>query len=299
MCRPPSENRRRRSILLLSLFVFLDCTLPGRAVAHGEPASLAEWGGFGRLIASCQRAIGKAGFLCGVGTWQARRTCLDADLRGEPCDEEAADEAAGEARSRGIRLVQSSCSFQQLQNLRFIDLSEAQLDVIRFCTQLDTGLVSAVYGYGDTAGMANAETEISCRLSAAHAANKLIHFAFHARLGAMDRIAASPLLLAAKMDVVDHSTAELERARSELAEQLGTECTDSSFTDLYDRSIDAFLATIASRADCLIGATYAQAAVQCPEPICGNGMQEPGEQCDDGNDVETDACTTACRRTGS
>ncbi len=29
-------------------------------------------------------------------------------------------------------------------------------------------------------------------------------------------------------------------------------------------------------------------------PICGNGVQEEGEECDDGNDDETDACTSAC-----
>ena len=31
-----------------------------------------------------------------------------------------------------------------------------------------------------------------------------------------------------------------------------------------------------------------------PEPKCGNGVVEVGEACDDGNAVETDACSTAC-----
>ena len=29
--------------------------------------------------------------------------------------------------------------------------------------------------------------------------------------------------------------------------------------------------------------------------MCGNGTQEAGEECDDGNDLNTDACTTACK----
>ena len=29
-------------------------------------------------------------------------------------------------------------------------------------------------------------------------------------------------------------------------------------------------------------------------PQCGNGVTEPGEQCDDGNTSNTDACTNAC-----
>lgn len=31
-------------------------------------------------------------------------------------------------------------------------------------------------------------------------------------------------------------------------------------------------------------------------PVCGNGVLEPGEVCDDGNDVDTDACTNMCER---
>ena len=30
-------------------------------------------------------------------------------------------------------------------------------------------------------------------------------------------------------------------------------------------------------------------------PICGNGINEPGEQCDDGNQVDGDGCSAACR----
>ena len=32
-----------------------------------------------------------------------------------------------------------------------------------------------------------------------------------------------------------------------------------------------------------------------PTPECGNGRVETGEQCDDGNDVDTDGCTSDCR----
>ena len=29
-------------------------------------------------------------------------------------------------------------------------------------------------------------------------------------------------------------------------------------------------------------------------PVCGNGIQEPPEVCDDGNTVDDDTCTNAC-----
>ena len=34
--------------------------------------------------------------------------------------------------------------------------------------------------------------------------------------------------------------------------------------------------------------------VENPEPVCGNGIKEDGEDCDDGNNVNTDLCTNLC-----
>ncbi|MEM9454016.1 MAG: DUF4215 domain-containing protein, partial [Myxococcota bacterium] len=33
---------------------------------------------------------------------------------------------------------------------------------------------------------------------------------------------------------------------------------------------------------------------QCQLPVCGDGHIAPGEECDDGNDIGTDTCTPAC-----
>jgi cysteine-rich repeat protein len=33
---------------------------------------------------------------------------------------------------------------------------------------------------------------------------------------------------------------------------------------------------------------------ECSAEVCGNGIQETGEECDDGNSVDGDACTTLC-----
>lgn len=35
----------------------------------------------------------------------------------------------------------------------------------------------------------------------------------------------------------------------------------------------------------------------CITPVCGNAIPEPGEQCDDGNEIDTDPCTNDCRIT--
>jgi cysteine-rich repeat protein len=43
-------------------------------------------------------------------------------------------------------------------------------------------------------------------------------------------------------------------------------------------------------------AARASAPAACPATMCGNGEREEGEECDDGNLVDTDGCTTACTR---
>src|SRR5687767_4066384 len=35
---------------------------------------------------------------------------------------------------------------------------------------------------------------------------------------------------------------------------------------------------------------------QPPEGFCGDGMPDPGEQCDDGNNADNDGCSRSCVR---
>ncbi len=44
-------------------------------------------------------------------------------------------------------------------------------------------------------------------------------------------------------------------------------------------------------------ARKAEAQAACPETLCGNGIQELGEDCDDGNLDEQDGCTSTCTST--
>lgn len=51
-----------------------------------------------------------------------------------------------------------------------------------------------------------------------------------------------------------------------------------------------------SSADCSAG-HVCNASGLCALPTCGNGVVDPGEECDDQNTDETDACTSDCRLT--
>lgn len=46
------------------------------------------------------------------------------------------------------------------------------------------------------------------------------------------------------------------------------------------------------------GAVLPDTGTPVPGPVCGNGELEPGEMCDDGNDVDDDSCNNDCRRNG-
>lgn len=49
---------------------------------------------------------------------------------------------------------------------------------------------------------------------------------------------------------------------------------------------------------CLLSLTLAcpeQVVIREVEASCGDGEVQAGEACDDGNDVDTDACTASCR----
>ena len=47
--------------------------------------------------------------------------------------------------------------------------------------------------------------------------------------------------------------------------------------------------------DCAPGLACEAGACVDPLPLCGNGSIDPGEECDDGNDVPEDGCGLACR----
>ncbi len=45
------------------------------------------------------------------------------------------------------------------------------------------------------------------------------------------------------------------------------------------------------------GTSQCNGSAMCDTNLCGNGLPDPGEACDDGNTVNSDACNTLCQRT--
>lgn len=287
----------RRSCAWLAVVVF-SLLMVADAHAHGEPIPLAFWGGYSPGVARCQVAIGRAASRCVREVIAARRNCLDGSVRGAPCDKERLDSDVSKLRQASLQSLGSYCSSLPLQQLRYADLSEAYRDVIDVCRRLDTAATSAIYlpAYVSGSVIQVSPAMAACIVGASDASAKLLDYSIRLRQRDFNHIAATRLTSAAKQDRVIASGERIARARARLQEHLVSECAEGDFLQAYGRAMDAYLDGIASQGACHAQYVYLQDAILCPATACGNGIREPDEQCDDGNDREGDECLPDCRR---
>jgi cysteine-rich repeat protein len=269
------------------------------AFAHGQPVELPFWGSFPPDAARCQRVLSRATSVCIAQVAQARGTCLGSTVGGGTCDETALDAAVSAARQRALDRLERACTVPQLQNLGYVDLQDAQRDVTDACRQLDTAAVSAAFAPAMVGGTVAAvdETTAACVQAGARESTRLLRYAMRSYQQALDRIAGSVLTPDEKTRLVDWARARIARAQSSSAGALTAACPAHDFSAAYGRDVAAYLSGIAAQAGCMAGFVYVQDAVVCPAPACGNGMQERGEECDDGDDFDGDGCRGDCVRT--
>lgn len=289
---------RRTSVRALVIGL-LACAVASAAWGHGTPAELSSWGAFGSDAARCQRVVSRATSVCIAQVAQARARCLGGALGGNACDTTALTATVTAARQRALNRLERSCTEPELQNLGYLDRQDAQKDVTDACRQLDTAATTAAFGpamVGGTVAAVDA-TKAACVRAAARESNRLMRYAMRAYQQALDRIAGTPLTPNQKMRLVEWARARVARAERRSAGALAEVCPVATFANYYGRSSEQFLARIAAQAGCLGGFIYVQDEVVCPAPECGNGMQELGEECDDGNDFDGDGCRADCIKT--
>jgi cysteine-rich repeat protein len=272
---------------------------PARTYAHGQPVQLAFWGGFPRNVARCQRVIAAAVARCARETVAARQACYDPVLAGHQCDTAMLNGEIVAIRQRARDMIPGLCSDSALRQLIFDNLFDAFMDIVDSCRRIDTAITSAVYapalGGRAVPGRVEKEHE-ACITATGRAASRLLAYAMAERQRALDRIASTRLDPGRKQALVEHSRQRIVRARERLQNWITPLCPDPTFEAIYARDGAALLDNVTRQADCLAQYVYVQDTVVCPAPICGNGVQEPGEECDDGNDRDDDGCTGDCRR---
>lgn len=285
--------RRTRAASLAFLYV----TLAAVAGAHQGAVPMTFWGDNLRHVdAHCQLEIGAGAAICGYGAWQVRRTCLLHQLDGGECDEDA-DRRAVEALRLGVfrGRIDPACQQANLNALFFSDAQDVQFDVVTFCRELEAAAVSFVFNPFFAAGAGGLDEDAKqCIRALAAVATKSFRHSFRIRKATLDRIAHRRRSARIKTNDVAAVNARIAAADRVLRDALLAACGEQAFQELYGHTTEHALHLLSSRSACLTDRTYPVIAFDCPVAVCGNGMREPGERCDDGNTLSGDGCNASC-----
>lgn len=258
--------------------------LAGTAGAHGGRLPLDAWGGFTGDVLRCQRVIAQAAAQCAETAWAARRACRESELAGDVCDAAATTARIADARRAAQDAVDDGCTERQAIALQFLGSFDLQQDLIAFCRDWERAADSATFGGG--------AADPACASATAAAVTDVMRYALRNRRRCMDRVAALPAGDAGRTPMLAGAERRLSRGVDQAATRLAARCPD--FASHYGRPARELLATLSSRADCVGGAFYIQDRVLCAAAVCGNGVVEPSEECDDGNTADGDGCPATC-----
>lgn len=278
-----------RGALAASLALIL-AGLWSPASAHNQPPPIELWGPFLPGTQTCLRTISRATHACFDSVLALEQACHDAPLRGETCDE-AAVEAGVSAADGALRAtLASACADGQLTELSYIGFFDAGSDLNRGCVGEAQAAIAAIYAPA-RAGAVSADAA-RCMSAAATYGRKLMWFALQREVPVMERIATRLFTTEEKQAAILQVNQELSADRARWSAGLLTACP--TFEQVYGRSADGFLRTLKQRVDCVLSRTYVHSSVACLPQVCGNGIPEGTEACDDGNAVDSDGCRNDC-----
>jgi cysteine-rich repeat protein len=260
------------------------------ALAHVQPIPIERWGPFLPGTPRCLRMISRVTHVCYDRVLSLLQQCNDAQVRGGECDMDAVESAIGEATQPLHQALTRQCELAQLTEIGYIGVPDAEADLFGACVTQARDAVAAIYAPARPG--APSETAAECMVASAAYAREVIRFAIQQEVPVMERIATRLFTTEEKMDSIRRIETELSAARPRWVTGLSAACPQ--FATVYGRSADSFLRTMKQRADCVLSRTYVHTAINCPGAICGNGIPEAGEECDDGNRDDTDMCLTNC-----
>jgi cysteine-rich repeat protein len=276
-----------RLLKVVTLYAVTLALVDASAYAHGgAPPDLAFWGPFGRNTVRCLRNISLATRRCFDRVVTAKTECEERQFAGQTCNREALGADIAIAHATATAVVDSACAGGQLTELRFADFEDAKADVFRACV----GEADAVFSllYPDAIGDAPA----TCRTTASDLGRKLVKNTLVDSSRTLDRIGKRILPPSVRLALVAATRSRAAKAGEMCVQRLRRDCP--TFDAIYGRSPEDWIEALTARSDCVAYATHFQTAVSCPFSVCGNGIKEPDEACDDGNRIDTDACRNNC-----
>jgi cysteine-rich repeat protein len=260
------------------------------ALAHTTPKPIEQWGPFLPGTPRCLRQISRVTHSCFDRVLLLLQQCNNALIRGGTCDmEQVEDDITAATRPLHTALTRE-CLLGQLTELGYIGVPDAEADLFNACVTQARGMVSATYAPA-LAGPP-AEAAADCMVASGSYAREVVQFVLQQEVPVFERIATIFYTKEQKEASIRRIETEMSAARPRWVTHLTAACP--SFAIVYGRSADSFARTVKQRADCVMSKTYINNLINCLGAVCGNGIPEPGEECDDGNRSDTDTCKTNC-----
>ena len=269
--------------------VLLSSLSPAGALAHTPPRPIANWGPFLPDTVPCLQKESRVTYTCFDTVYDAEQACRDAQARGQTCDTSHVDDVIDAATAQTRRVLANECQTDQVSELGYIGLFDAEADLFNACVIQSRAAVTATYApaVGTPSAMA-----LDCMSAAAAYARKVMRFALDHETPVMERIATRSFSADERMAAVQRMYATQTAARARWVNGLLAVCPQ--FATVYGRSPDSYLRTLQERTDCVLSQIFVITAVSCNAQVCGNGIPEGDEECDDGNRNNTDACANNC-----
>ena len=284
---PALAARASARNLLTALLVW---TLPVTALAHGTAVPIENYGPFLPGSVTCLRMMSQATHECFDTVLGLQQRCQDTRARGGSCDSDKLDEQIQAASDAMLATVMKACAPGQLTEVGYIGFFDAEADLVNACSRQARDAIAAAYA-PLAAGPAT-EADAACMAASAAYARKAMRFILDRETPVMERFATHVYPPDDKQAGVRAVETELSTTRQRWIAGLLQACPQ--FETLYGRSADSFMRTVKQRTDCVLSKTYVTSAVICLKQVCGNGIVEEDEQCDDGNSNDTDACRNDC-----
>jgi len=295
--RPTHYRSAMARLRGLALALLAGALVPTSLHAHGGPPDITFWGPFPSGTAHCLRMMGQATQRCVQRVLALQHECMDAELAGQTCDRTLRDQRVEAEKITARSVVGTECTGGQLTELHFINPDDARTDITKTCTDQPNAVMSVAYAPAMAGASAAALDDATsrCLMQTSVRSRALLRYIVRLKTRALDLMAVSVIGPAKKNALLKRAADRIVAAQAKLAAEIAPACPD--FETLYGRSPSATLKLLNNPiGNCVVGAAYVQTSIACPAPVCGNGVQESGEACDDGNTVDDDACHNDCTK---